>query len=208
MADPVIFHGTPLTPRAALQNIMPGRAGCVSFYRPEDLEALLAVCPQLMFRSRRLFILDGGNASRLGVGPREPGGVVATLLRLVGAHHLSPGPVRPHSGQPGRSVTDQRRPAERLAVRQFGRSGVPHGRAGLSTCEALREISSRCARMDRAPQTRTRWLPGLSPKDGRDRPTHGQQLAPAAHASWDSCRVGLPLHQRRRDYTRAERMAI
>lgn len=31
--EPTIFHGTPLTPRAALQALLPGRAACVSFWR-------------------------------------------------------------------------------------------------------------------------------------------------------------------------------
>ena len=44
-----VYHGTPMTPRAALNSIMPGRAACVSCYRPDDLEALLAICPQVMF---------------------------------------------------------------------------------------------------------------------------------------------------------------
>lgn len=208
MTDPVIFHGTPLTPRAALQNIMPGRAGCVSFYRPDDLEALLAVCPQLMFRSRRLFVLDGSDARGSRVGPGQSGAMVARILRVVRTYHLPPRPVRIDTRQPGSTVANQRRPAERLAVRRFGRSGVPHGRAGLSTCEALRALSARGAGMDWTSEARARWVPCVSPEDGRDRSLDGQRMASAAHAPRNCRGMGLSVHQRRRDDTRAERMAL
>ncbi len=52
MSAKVIYHGTPLTPRAALLDVLPGRAGCVSFFRPDDTEAVEAVCPRVMFRQR------------------------------------------------------------------------------------------------------------------------------------------------------------
>jgi hypothetical protein len=44
----VIYHGTPLTPRAALLAVLPGRAGCVSFHHPADIEAAASVCSGLM----------------------------------------------------------------------------------------------------------------------------------------------------------------
>lgn len=56
MIDPretIIHHGTPMTPRAALLAVLPGRAACVSFARPDDVEAVEAVCPRIMFRQWR-----------------------------------------------------------------------------------------------------------------------------------------------------------
>ncbi len=32
MGSPVIYHGTPMTPRAALIDVLSGRGGCVSFF--------------------------------------------------------------------------------------------------------------------------------------------------------------------------------
>lgn len=49
MAGPVIYHGTPMTPRAALLDVMDGRAGCVSFYRPDDVDAIEHVCSKIMY---------------------------------------------------------------------------------------------------------------------------------------------------------------
>lgn len=46
---PVIHHGTPLTPRAALLDVCKGRAMCVSFYRPDDVEAVEEISPAIMY---------------------------------------------------------------------------------------------------------------------------------------------------------------
>ena len=44
----IIYHGTPMTPRAALLDVCDGRAMCVSFYRPDDVEAVEAISPAIM----------------------------------------------------------------------------------------------------------------------------------------------------------------
>lgn len=62
--NPAIYHGTPLTPRAALLDVCKGRAMCVSFHHPQDVEAVEAISPAIMFRQRRVFILAGGIAQR------------------------------------------------------------------------------------------------------------------------------------------------
>lgn len=45
----LVYHGTPLTPRAALLAALPGRGACVSFYRPDDVEAVEATCSRIMY---------------------------------------------------------------------------------------------------------------------------------------------------------------
>lgn len=45
----IIHHGTPMTPRAALLDVCAGRAMCVSFYRPDDVEVVEAISPTIMF---------------------------------------------------------------------------------------------------------------------------------------------------------------
>lgn len=44
-----IYHGTPLTPRAALLSVCPGRAMCVSFYRPDSVRDVEAIAPAIMY---------------------------------------------------------------------------------------------------------------------------------------------------------------
>lgn len=44
----VIYHGSPITPRAALLSVMPGRAACVSFKSPQDVAALAPIVSGLM----------------------------------------------------------------------------------------------------------------------------------------------------------------
>lgn len=49
MSGPVIYHGTPITPNAAFEAVMPGRAACVSFYRPDQVSLAEEHCPQIMY---------------------------------------------------------------------------------------------------------------------------------------------------------------
>ena len=48
MSGPVIHHGTPMTPRAALLDVCAGRAMCVSFFRPDDVEIVERISPTIM----------------------------------------------------------------------------------------------------------------------------------------------------------------
>ncbi len=204
-----IYHGTPLTPRAALNAIMPGRAACISFYRPDDLEALLAICPQLMFRPRGVQLLDGGDARREGMGSCRSRRMVAGLLSMARTYHLPSRSMGYHSRQSGRTDTDQRWPVERLAIWPIeGRTGLAHGWANREACSPLRAIRSCLPRMDWRPEERAGRVRRLPFEDGRSIEADGQCLAPAAHASGDSCCIPVPLHRSRRDNTRAERAPI
>lgn len=204
-----IYHGTPLTPRIALNAVMPARAACVSFYRPDDLEALLAICPQMMFRPWGVQLLDGGHARREGMGRGRARRVVASLLSVAGADHLSSGALGDHARQSRSAFPAQRWAAERLAVRTIARrSGLAHGRFNRSACPTVRAIPARLRRVDRRPEERAGRLSSLSPQDGRGGGLDGQSVAPAAHASRNSGGVRLSLHQRGQHFARAERVAL
>lgn len=64
------YHGTPMSPKAALE-AMAGRAFCVSFYRPDNVEQVERISPFIMY--------DNGafsywmQAVRSGVDPMEAG---------------------------------------------------------------------------------------------------------------------------------------
>ncbi len=208
MKLPVIYHGTPLTPRAALNAIMPGRAACVSFYRPEDLEAVLAVCPQLMFRPRGVQLLDAGDARRQGMGRGGSAALVAGVLRLARSDAFLAGTLGDHSGQPRSALSGQRRPLERLAVRRSRCSGLAHGRTDRAARAVMRAVPAGLPRLDRASQIAAGRVRGLFSQDGRGRPPHGQYVAPAAHASRDSRRAGISVPERRQHQPRAERPSI
>ena len=45
----IIHHGTPLTPRDALLSVCAGRAMCVSFYRPDDVDTVEQISPAIMY---------------------------------------------------------------------------------------------------------------------------------------------------------------
>lgn len=205
---PIIYHGTPLTPRAALNAVMPGRAACVSFYRPDDLEAVRAVCPQVMFRPRGIQLLDGGNARREGMGRGRQTDMVASLLRLVGTDPVSSGAVGYHARQSGGTFPAQRRAAQRLAVRSSRRAGVAHGRADRATGATVRTTPARLCRLDRRPEARAGGLRRLSSQDGGSSPVDGERLASVAHAARHGGRMGLPLRERRQHLSGAERSSL
>jgi len=45
----LVYHGTPMTPRAALLAVCAGRANCVSFYRPDSVGDVEAISPFIMY---------------------------------------------------------------------------------------------------------------------------------------------------------------
>lgn len=203
--SPTIYHGTPLTPRAALLDVLAGRAACVSFYRPDDVEAVEAVCPQLMFRQRRLFILDAGDALGPGVGR---GSRLDALLSLAGRAAVHARPLGGCTRQSRRSVADQRRAAQRLAVRAEGSAAVAHGWSAGTAWPASGEVGSRLPRLDRRPEERAGRLPCLPSPDGGSRYLSRQPLAGAAHDARHSGGAGLPVRLGRRDQPRAERASL
>lgn len=65
-----VYHGTPLTPRAALMALGP-RGYCVSFYRPDDVEAVEAISPAIMYDNGAFSFWMA--ALRQGADPMEAG---------------------------------------------------------------------------------------------------------------------------------------
>ena len=183
---------------------MPGRGGCVSFYRPDDLEALLAICPQMMFRPRRFQFLDGSYARREGMGRSRTRRMVASLLRVAGADHLATGPVGDHARQPRSPFPVQRWPAQRLAFWTSWLAGLAYGWINRPAGAAMRAIPSRLPRVDWRPEEGAGGMRSLSCEDGRSFRSDGQSLAPAPYASRHGGRLRLPIFERRQHKPRAE----
>ena len=204
---PIVYHGTPLTPRAAFSAIMPGRSSCVSYFRPDNLEAVLAECPQVMFRQRRILILDAGASSGRGPDGCAEGRLVG-LLRLAGPDGVSSGQVGNHPRHSGRPVPAQRRASERLAFRGSGGAGLAYGRPAGSAGTSLRTILPRLPRMDRRPEEGAGGLRGLFPAHGRGGRPDGQFLAPAAYAPRNTGCSPISLRQRGQHVSGAERTPL
>lgn len=198
----VIHHGTPMTPRAALLDVLADRAGCVSFYRPDDLEVVLAIARAVMFRQWPLQRLAGRLARRAGVGREQPGR--AALLRLAGADAVPSVPLGGHPRYPRRAVTTQRRRNARLAVRTEGRASLAHGWADRAAAAPLRAARQGMPWLDRAEGRQ----PRLSRPHGRGGPRARQPMASAAHAQRDRSSAPLSIQQRRQHFARAERVAL
>lgn len=214
MNAPTIYHGTPLTPRAALHS-MQGRAFCVSFWRPDDVEVVEALSPTIMFRQRRLLRVAGSNGPRRAMVRAR--GLVA-LLRLARAAAFPAGSMVGHPRRAGRTFSDQRRPSQRMAVRDITRiSALAHGRANRPLPAPCRSIRPGLPGVDRrvgpfdgqgAQESKGGRLRGLLPSYGRTRQGHRQSLASDAHDARRACGARVPLLQRGRDITRAERPSL
>lgn len=202
----LIYHGTPLTPRAALLAVLTGRAACVSFFRPDDVEAVEAVCPYVMFRQRRFQFLDAGHEARTRMGS-GPG-----LDRLLQVARAPVVPCRSGGCHPrcaGRAVSAQRRDAQRLAVRTLARNAaVAHGWPPGTTWPALRALRPGSARLDRRSEEGAGRLRCLPAAYGRGCKFLWKQVASAAH---DARRLGcatISLRYRRQHQPRAERAPL
>lgn len=198
-----IYHGTPLTPRAALIDVCQGRAMCVSFFRPDDVEAVEAISPAIMFRQRCVFHVEGGAEARRGMG-REMG--LVGLLRLVGTSPLSTRTVGSDTRYAGCALPAQRCAAYRMALRAEGLTPLAHGRTNRTAAEAVRQVRPGFSRLDRRGQALGQA--GISRADARGRSGFRQPLAYTSHDARDQGGIRLPLCQRGRNNTRTEWMAI
>ena len=207
MMAKVIYHGTPLTPRAALLDVLSGRAGCVSFFRPDDVEAVEAVCPHIMFRQRGIQLLDGSPATWRGMG-RQASRLDA-VLSLAGASAARRRSLGGHSRHAGSAVPAQRQPARRLAVRhEAGSSVVAYGRTARSAGASLRPIRHGCAGLDWRSEAGARGMRAIPAPHGRGRQDVRQPMAQHAHDARHQSRVRLPLYLRRRHEPCAERTPL
>ena len=202
-----IYHGTPLTPRAALLDVLSGRAGCVSFFRPDDVEAVEAVCPRVMFRQRGIQLLDGSPAAWRGMG-RQAARLDA-VLSLAGAEVACRWTLGGHSRHAGSAFPAQRQPACRLAVRhEAGRSALAYGRAARSVGASLRAIRHGCAGMDWRPKAGACRMRQIPAPHGRGRQDVRQPMAQHAHDARHQGSLRLPLCERRRHEPCAERTSL
>jgi len=203
----VIYHGTPMTPRAALLDVLTGRAGCVSFFRPDDVEAVEAVCPLIMFRQRRVFILDGSAAAWRGMGRQASR--LDSVLPLAGASIARRGSVGGHPRHAGSAVPAQRQPVGRLALRHnAGRPALAYGRTAGSSRAPLRTVRQGRAWMDWRSEAGARGLRPLSAAHGRGRQDVRQPLAQHAHDARHQSGLRLPIHQRGRHVASTERTPL
>lgn len=203
MGSPVIYHGTPMTPRAALIDVLAGRGGCVSFFRPDDVEAVEAVCPHIMFRQRSLQRVAGSAEAR---GRLVHPFRLDTVFRLVGASPFPTGTLGSDAGCTGCAKPAQRCTVAGMAVWRSRCAAVAHGRANRPVVEAMRKTPPRLPWLDRGGET-SRYT-GISCPDGRGVAGHGQPVAPAAHDARANRGANVSLCQRGRHQPSAERVAI
>lgn len=201
-----IYHGTPMTPRAALEAVCPGRAMCVSFFRPDDVEAVERLCPFIMYDNGAFSFWQA--ALRSGKEWAEDRDWTP-FLSVAGTSLVHARALGRHSRYAGGTFPAQRQPAERLAVWDSARgSAVAHGWAYRATGAAVRAVRPGCAGMDRSREKGACGLSCIPPAHGRGSSLDGQYLAPSAHDARDRRCLRLPLYQRGQHEPCAERMAL
>lgn len=199
----IVHHGTPMTPKDALLEVCRGRAMCVSFFRPDDVEAVEAISPTIMFRQRGFFFLESGASSRRGMA-RKMG--LGRLLRVVGAEAISSRALGCNPGYARSAKPAQRCTTSRMAVRSTRRAPLAHGRTNRAIASALRDIRPSLLGLDG--RGKVNRLPRLSQADARGRSGLRQQVAGHSHDARDRRCLRLPLSQRRQHIAGAERMAL
>lgn len=211
MASPIVHHGTPLTPRAALRT-MAGRAFCVSFWEPRDAEVVEAVSPAIMFRQWCLFGMAGCNEARRAV-VRARG--LDAILRLARISPLPSRPVGGDSGCPRRAFSGERRASQRLAIRPVeGFAALAHGWTNRPLPAPRGSLRQGLPRLDRGVRPEDmcgearparRRLRGIFSPHGLIGASDRQSLAGDAHDARRACRPRVPFRQRRFDVSRTER---
>jgi len=204
MGGAAIYHGTPMTPRAALDAVLPGRAVCVSFYRPDDLEAVLAIASAVMFRQRRIQLLEAGDEAWARMGPNHS--LLEALLRVAGANAVPSGPVGGDPRYPRRTFPAQRRAAEGMAVRTVqGCAALAYGWPYRSATAPVRAVRSRLLGLGRPSQAGAGRLRRVSASHGDRGRGDGQSLASAAHDARNGGGAPVSVRLRRQHVARAER---
>lgn len=199
----LIYHGTPMTPRAALLNVCASRAMCVSYFRPDDVEAVAAISPAIMFRQWCLFRMARGSKARAGMV--HPRGLDA-LLRLARTASVSSWTLGSDPRRAWRAKPAQRQPFAAVAVRATRRASLAHGRADRASVAAVRAIRTGLSGMDGRGQAPGRA--GLPRPHGGSGPRSRKPLACLAHDARHSSCADVSLHQRGRHHTGAERVAL
>lgn len=202
---PTIYHCTPLSPRAALEAIGVDRNFCVSFWRPDDVEAVERVASAVMFRQRRIFGMAGSNEARTRmVCPRR----LVSLLRMVGTA-LAWQPMGSDTGCTRRAVTAQRFADDRLAFwRRTRRSGLAYGRADRSAAATMRPLPARLHSVDRSGRGQARWLSSMVRTNVGNTAALDRPLATDSPVTRSNGRARISLRQCGCEQRCAERMAI
>lgn len=199
----VIYHGTPLTPRSALLEVCKGRAMCVSFFRPDDVEAVEAISPDIMFRQWRVFYVESSAKTRRGMGRKV--GLVG-LFRLVRAAPVSPRQMGRRARYARSAKPAQRRIVAGLAVRSKGCAPLAHGRADRAAARSLLKVGTRMSWLDGRGQALGQA--GVSRPHGGGGQGFGQLMARHSHDARDQSRFRLSVRQRGRDNSSTKRVAL
>ena len=192
-----------MTPRAALLDVCRGRAMCVSYFRPDDAEAVETISPDIMFRQRRFFDVEGRAAEWAGVGRKV--GLVG-LFQMARASNLLSGTVGSNTRHARRPKPAQRCAFSRLALWAKGIAALAYGWANITPFTSVRTLGSGLHSMDR------RWKgfgqAGLPFADGRSGFRSWEQVARNSHDARHQGGLRLPISVRGWNNFSSKRVAV
>ena len=203
MTKPIIYHGTPMTPRAALMQ-MEGRAFCVSFYRPDDVEVVQAISPAIMFRQWRVFVLAASFAERAGMGSGSGLDAILQMARTSPCKRS----LGSHSRHARRTEPDQRWTFERLAIWPNRFTALAHGRPFRTAFAIVRKIRTCLLGLDRTGQRFQGRRGSMVSANGRGCQGNGQRLAHTSHDARRNGCAGISIPKRGQHKLGAERAFI
>lgn len=173
----IVYHGTPLTPRSALLEVCTGRAMCVSFFRPDDVEVVEAISPTIMFRQWRVFILEGSYTQWAGMGRNTSR--LDAIFRVARISLISSWSMGSHPRYSGCAKPAQRCATKRVAVWAERCAAMAYGRANREAFTSVRQVRPRVFGMDRSRQALRQSR--VSCTHGRSGAGFGESMAGFAH---------------------------
>jgi|GEM_PF-6970753 len=202
----LIHHGTPLTPRAALLEVCGGRAMCVSFFRPDDVDAVEEISPAVMYDNGAFsFWMQALRAGQEWAGDRD----WMPFLSLARTTPVPPWPVGGDPRHAGGTQPAQRQLAIGLAIWLLKRgAAVAHGWPYRAPRQVVRAVQQSRTGVDRRSQEGACGLRRISQAHGRSGGLVWQRLATDPHDARNGCSVRLSVPQRGQHQPRAERLAL
>lgn len=138
----LVYHGTPITPGRAFEATMPGRAGCVSFFRPDIVGSVERACPFVMYDNGAFSFWM--QARRRGLDPMDAG-----LADWQGYYEW----LDERVWQPGRWAVIPDKPAAPSQMNDALIVDWPHGRSRGSPVwhmdGRIERLANLCERFDR-----------------------------------------------------------
>lgn len=193
-----------MTPRPALLDVCAGRAICISFFRPDDVEAAEAISPAIMFRQWSLFILESSATQWAGMGRNSAR--LVSIFRMARRTPVSSWKVGGHTRHSWSAKSAQRCITERLAFWAERCATLAYGWAYRASSALMRPIRQSLPWLDRS--WKAFGQSRLSQTNGGSCTCSWESMARTAYDARNSSSFRLSFYQRGQYIISPEWMAV